>query len=234
MEGSKMYKIAKALTIALLAGAAPASALTTVYQSTPDLNDGSSQFYCSTCNESLGGLDQLAGSRFSISGYTNLSTVSIVVNNQTYWPSPITIGIYKDNGSTVGKNAFNATFSTSISTVDVGNNTSIATFSLSNLFLDSGDYLIFFSNPSWLGLSIFEKGDHANVLIRHDDLLHRAIVGDNLSAYGGTIGYQLTTRDEPLTALTVPEPANWALMIAGFGLAGATARRRRAMRPTLA
>lgn len=26
---------------------------------------------------------------------------------------------------------------------------------------------------------------------------------------------------------TVPEPANWALMIAGFGLVGATARRRR-------
>ena len=34
---------------------------------------------------------------------------------------------------------------------------------------------------------------------------------------------------EPLPAsVTVPEPATWALLIAGFGLVGAAARRRRA------
>lgn len=36
-----------------------------------------------------------------------------------------------------------------------------------------------------------------------------------------------------ITALGVPEPANWALMIGGFGLAGATLRRRVAL-PALA
>ena len=34
-----------------------------------------------------------------------------------------------------------------------------------------------------------------------------------------------------ITGATVPEPAGWALMIGGFGLAGAAMRRRRAMAP---
>jgi hypothetical protein len=39
------------------------------------------------------------------------------------------------------------------------------------------------------------------------------------SNYGGT---------NTITVSEVPEPANWAMMIAGFGLTGAAARRRRA------
>lgn len=42
-----------------------------------------------------------------------------------------------------------------------------------------------------------------------------------LSEYQGTGSYSLT-----ISALGVPEPAAWGMMIAGFGLAGAALRRR--------
>jgi hypothetical protein len=42
-----------------------------------------------------------------------------------------------------------------------------------------------------------------------------------LSEYQGSGSYSLT-----ISALGVPEPASWGLMIAGFGLAGAALRRR--------
>jgi hypothetical protein len=44
---------------------------------------------------------------------------------------------------------------------------------------------------------------------------------------GNTIGGTVTLQDHS----PVPEPATWALMIMGFGLAGATLRRRRAASP---
>jgi hypothetical protein len=36
----------------------------------------------------------------------------------------------------------------------------------------------------------------------------------------------------PLGGGVIPEPATWAMLISGFGLVGATARRRRAAAPT--
>jgi hypothetical protein len=44
-----------------------------------------------------------------------------------------------------------------------------------------------------------------------------------LSEYLGTGSYSLTISD---TTAAVPEPASWAMMITGFGLAGAAMRRR--------
>jgi hypothetical protein len=46
-------------------------------------------------------------------------------------------------------------------------------------------------------------------------------IGGHAPAYGGTFDYAGATMRE------VPEPAAWALMIGGFGVAGATLRRRR-------
>ena len=59
------------------------------------------------------------------------------------------------------------------------------------------------------------------------DLSHTAVIGFTLpdgvfltDAFGNTFG-------APPSNGGVPEPASWALMIAGFGLTGAMLRRRR-------
>lgn len=44
---------------------------------------------------------------------------------------------------------------------------------------------------------------------------------------GATVGIFDGVVNGTLNAPAIPEPATWAMMIAGFGLAGATARRRR-------
>ena len=46
---------------------------------------------------------------------------------------------------------------------------------------------------------------------------------------GGVFFDKVSVTTEGLGATAVPEPAAWALMIGGFGLAGATLRRRRAL-----
>jgi hypothetical protein len=52
--------------------------------------------------------------------------------------------------------------------------------------------------------------------------------GDVLSFKALTLPQGYTDGTLAVSALAVPEPGSWAMMIAGFGLAGAAARRRRA------
>lgn len=54
------------------------------------------------------------------------------------------------------------------------------------------------------------------------------------TGFGGTRPFQDFTRADLIAfdvmgydAIAVPEPATWAMMIGGFGFAGAAARRRR-------
>ncbi|THD57392.1 MAG: PEP-CTERM sorting domain-containing protein [Phenylobacterium sp.] len=54
---------------------------------------------------------------------------------------------------------------------------------------------------------------------------------------GGSRGGDVVTatfdwQNDPFNAAAVPEPASWALMIGGLGMAGATLRRRRATAAT--
>lgn len=61
------------------------------------------------------------------------------------------------------------------------------------------------------------------------------LFGSTTGAPSGTFFFKLTTSDGSGDSLAlvslspggVPEPANWALIVAGFGLAGAAARRRK-------
>lgn len=56
--------------------------------------------------------------------------------------------------------------------------------------------------------------------------MHQQIVVFDNSTFGfSSIDFDFTTKDAPVSS--APEPAGWALMIAGFGLSGAALRRRR-------
>jgi hypothetical protein len=52
----------------------------------------------------------------------------------------------------------------------------------------------------------------------------------NLAGSGNPTGLRVEILGSAVTAAGVPEPASWALLIAGFGLIGAMARRRRLAR----
>jgi hypothetical protein len=45
----------------------------------------------------------------------------------------------------------------------------------------------------------------------------------------GVTGFTINSNGPPMTLGGVPEPSSWAMLIAGFGLIGAAARRRRSM-----
>jgi hypothetical protein len=49
----------------------------------------------------------------------------------------------------------------------------------------------------------------------------------SLSGFRAVAGGQFSADPEPIITTMVPEPESWALLIAGFGLVGAAARRRR-------
>ncbi|MDE2619485.1 MAG: PEPxxWA-CTERM sorting domain-containing protein, partial [Sphingomonadales bacterium] len=57
-------------------------------------------------------------------------------------------------------------------------------------------------------------------------------IDDTATSQGeASAGYiqSLTLFDSPTQTAAVPEPATWALMMAGFGLVGAALRRRKAI-----
>lgn len=84
-----------------------------------------------------------------------------------------------------------------------------------------------------IGATIFRGLEPSNVPIFGDVIT--ITPGQNVAASLYTVTYDLTndgaTLDEVrfgFTSAVVPEPATWALMISGFGVAGAALRRRRA------
>ncbi len=88
--------------------------------------------------------------------------------------------------------------------------------------------------PNALTLSVF--GINGNLLETTTGVggnsgpyaITRASVDIAFFSIGGndTFGVESVTIGDPIAAAVVPEPATWAMMIAGFGLAGAAMRRR--------
>jgi subtilisin-like proprotein convertase family protein len=93
--------------------------------------------------------------------------------------------------------------------------------------ITSGTYL-----PSNYGLYEFTFFDNATSFADFDGLdpngTWTLYVDDIFPADGGTIagGFSLTITTDAGATPAVPEPASWAMMIAGFGLTGAALRRR--------
>jgi hypothetical protein len=59
----------------------------------------------------------------------------------------------------------------------------------------------------------------------------RLLIGNTFNGvaqFSGTVAGNFGADGDPAgTGAVIPEPASWAMMIAGFGLVGASARRRR-------
>jgi hypothetical protein len=78
------------------------------------------------------------------------------------------------------------------------------------------------ANPSW-----------PDVLVHYDFIIPHTASSFTLALNAGGGGFQFGDDESwaidnfSLSAATVPEPASWAMLIAGFGLVGAAARRRR-------
>ena len=82
---------------------------------------------------------------------------------------------------------------------------------------NNGNTILNFGNGGQLGVHL----DDANFNLRHDGLFDGSLTP-------GLAGAATITADFTLISNPVPEPATWALMIGGFGMAGAALRRRRA------
>jgi hypothetical protein len=213
------------LILAFLAGTPSTAAV--IYRSVPDLTaDPLCPCFSSGGNTRL-------GTAFTLSSATTLTGISFVVGNYAYWPAPVTIGIYRADGYRIGNQLFGGTYSNFNSVTDTGHLTSVVNISLGNPTLSAGSYYVFFGNPVGLTMAGFTTGNGDGRVIRNANT-HASYVGDRPELFLKDIGVQLFASDRPplggaTTFLTagVPEPASWALMIGGFGLAGATARRRR-------
>ncbi len=123
----------------------------------------------------------------------------------------------------------------------VGSQINSTTFNLASFNFTAGsqswtlaDFASYYSQPTPIfvqdsvGNEVFFSGTNANgaVLFTGIRLVgtgprNSFMVNDPGSF---TVGY---TAGGTMTGLSVPEPASWAMLIAGFGLVGAVARRRR-------
>ncbi len=106
------------------------------------------------------------------------------------------------------------------------------TYAKENIYLEAGDGWIHLSSSGlWLGYDSFDliidstyQGEPYQYYPKY--FIYSVTVQDNMDADGywtNDIKYKWTG----LPANAVPEPATWAMLITGFGLVGATMRRRR-------
>src|SRR5437879_6378950 len=131
-----------AAAAAVVAFALPASA-GTFYQSVPDLAaDPMIDAYCSACDFAP---TQRIGQSFSVASATTALSASFAVS-QFFWPADVDVGIYADDGGTVGANLFLHHYSSFVSDVASAFDTRVETVNLgAGVSLAAGDYLILFS-----------------------------------------------------------------------------------------
>ena len=87
-------------------------------------------------------------------------------------------------------------------------------------------YISVYDNPAAAGLTTLELGDYSDSHLNYfawNDGASDPRGNDTWNYYNQNVG----NTHFSITLANVPEPASWALMIGGFGLAGAVARRRR-------
>ena len=208
--------------MALSAGFAAHAA--TVFQSLPDLTVAPVQAgYCSSCNSFL---QFRIYDTFTLGANTTLNGVTFALDTRFNTGNAVNIGFFNLAGALPGTAISNATYAASAFTyADTATDfIKLATISIAPLALTAGSYDISFFNAN--GLSIPAYANAGGVLYQSGNFSSPSTFYPGKSAAFSLSG---TT----LGGAAVPEPASWALMITGFGLAGATLRAAR-KRPVFA
>lgn len=196
------------LGLAFAAGSA--SAADVVYQSVPDLMEATNSYWCSDC---YGGGTYQPLDPFSLSSDASIGSFDLAAyNGAGYDPlSTITFEIYNaDHSAIVFSQLVSPTFVAANNT-----NTTVVHGELTGLDLAAGDYW-FGVVGSTYGIAGLSGGNGGLI----ETTPHTGVKQLDL---GGNAGYVLYASETG----AVPEPATWALMIGGFGLAGSALRRRR-------
>lgn len=223
MKFATVVRVLAGMGAALIAAAAPPASAGTFYQSTADLAASPMlNAYCSACDFAP---TQRIGEAFTLGSAQTARSASFTVS-QFLWPADVDVAIYANDGGTVGANLFLHHYSSFVIDAPTAFNTRVETVNLGGgVDLAAGDYLIFLSNQINLGIPGFAGLD--GIVLNSPDL--PIAQGTTFSSLqGADIGVSLSDA-RAVGGSPTPEPAAWALMIAGFGLAGATLRARRAV-----
>jgi hypothetical protein len=207
---------------------ARAASAQVIYQSIPDLTTPATGQTCSPCDPT-----QVVGSKFSLSSGASINGIQFVAGWYGWnWfgTTDVRVSIYRNvpgeyypDWGSVGDQVYSHDF-TSYSTTDLSNSYHLLGFDTTGLNLGSGDYLIFFTNTSILAPATY-YGDGSDLYLWPDD------DGASFTGFayspspGESLGYALLGTQAGASSPT-PEPASWAMMVAGFGLAGLALRRR--------
>ncbi|OYU15115.1 MAG: hypothetical protein CFE37_07835 [Alphaproteobacteria bacterium PA4] len=175
-----------------------------------------------------GVMTEWSQTKFVRNGALSVSVVSFVAGGEAEWV------LYKRGSGLVASGRYMAPLALNMpyNQFNLVPQTQLA----SGLSLDPGDYALALFGPDgggasgflWLGDSQFYAAEIANGFTLGGDLATSDLdpmLGPIFQYTGGfgMVAYNLTGN----VSNGVPEPASWALLIAGFGLTGAVMRRRR-------
>ena len=165
-----------------------------------------------TNNSYMAAFDQLDLAQSFKQTATNISGAGIFLQAGQGSTAPVTISLWDKLPNVAGA----ALLATSTATGTSGNWLDVFWSPLS-IAAATTYYLVFSGNTS-LGIS----GDASNGYA-----FGNVFANSGYDSFGG-FDYTFRTYASDATG-AVPEPASWAMMIAGFGLAGAAMRRRRSL-----
>jgi hypothetical protein len=236
----KTVLLGAAAAAALLACAAPASA-TTIFQSISDQTIIPASYVCSNCTSNLPN-HIYTGEFFTLGSAVTVRSLTVVVAGQSDLV-PMTVGIYRTNGDVIDQQLYSHTFTSFIfdHTVYDGltgfDDAKVVGMNTGGLSLAAGAYVITFANPDQLIVPGYHTG--AGHGATDDEGGTEPGIGDlfrGLNGPAGNIDFAVALFDTTITGngqpgSDVPEPAAWALMVGGFGLAGGMLRRRGAQAP---
>jgi len=198
---------AKFIVAVLLAASALPAGAATLFQSIPDLTvDPALNSYCSSCAGTFRVFDS-----FTLGSAATIESVTFAVqNNFGGFPFSIDVSFWTNDGGTPGMQISNILFAPAsfTSTVATAFDTSLVSVDYTQS-LAAGTYLISFFNGTDMGVPSYTGGG-GNLFLQGFSAIAGQSAGFSL---GGA-------------SAAIPEPASWALMVVGFGLVGAAARRR--------